>query len=537
MHRAPDPRGRDLGVEDSWFGAWVEDSKLWSGGHAPLPECQRMPSSMGRTACWEFGVIGVISPRRARRRFACFGGPSPRLLATDLVPDSDAAEQMTGSRGGRRVRRRARSPQDESSSPQEHATPREVAVSERPSKRTGRASNSTSFSTSGPDVWADLLECLLHQIIALLSSFHDLLAFRSTCRYWRATFFSFPSGFSSSIPPLLLRPLTRYPSRDRSQAAWSFLYNCEWQLIDPVKPSSSCRRSPPLNPPKGMDYLGCSYGQLIFSNLDHCLLVDAYGGTVVRSPSLKSINNCKIVCGTLVAPLNSPKSCVLLFSASSLFQWEVGSNLVRVFSFSWLWYPLVNNLIQTVLFKGDLFAFTCDGRLYTIRLAPQLSVHEVAIDWDVVRVELVEGFWNVVLMDWFVACGDTLLMVDLVREFRSSDYCGIFEVFRLDLSVKPAKWVKVENLGNFSLFVSFSWRSPAFSCINPERWGGKSNCIYVANPPDADEPWTVVELGQVVPGTTWDFSYLSEKSSQPHLYVTQPENLWVLPSLVYGVGQ
>ncbi|TVU13065.1 hypothetical protein EJB05_46740, partial [Eragrostis curvula] len=51
-------------------------------------------------------------------------------------------------------------------------------------------------------------------------------------------------------------------------------------------------------------------------------------------------------------------------------------------------------------------------------------------------------------------------------------------------------------------------RNPAFSCMNPERWGGKSNFIYVANPPAADEPWTVVELGQKVSGETWDLGYL-----------------------------
>ncbi|TVU46622.1 hypothetical protein EJB05_06169 [Eragrostis curvula] len=436
---------------------------------------------------------------------------------------------MTGSRGGRRVRRRSPSPLDESSPPQQPATPKEVAVSERPSKRTGRASNSTSFSTSGPDVWADLLECLLHQIIALLSSFHDRLAFRSTCRYWRSTFFSFPSAFSSSLPPLLLKPLTRYPSRDRRQAVYSFLYNCEWQLIDPVKQSSSCRRSPPLNPPKGMNYLGCSYGHLIFCNLDHCLLVDAYGGTVVRSPKLKSTDNCKIVCGTLVAPLNSPNSYLLLLSASSLFQWEVGTD-------SWLQHPLdLNEVTHTVFFKGEMFAINCDG-LYTIHLTPQLIVHEVAVDWDDRPVEQADGtVLKITLMYWVVACGDMLLLVELL-EFKCGDW-GIFEVFRLDFSVEPAKWVKVKNLGNYSLFISFSLTSPAFSCMNPERWGGKSNSIYVANHPDADEPWTVVELGQAVPRTTWNFPYLSEKASQPHLYVAQPENLWVHPSLVYRVGQ
>ncbi|CAN6166321.1 unnamed protein product [Urochloa humidicola] len=122
------------------------------------------------------------------------------------------------------------SPAPKDPSPLEPTIPREVAVAKRPSKKTRQASSSTSTSsaTSSPDVWSDLLDCLLHQIIALISSFSDLLAFSATCRSWRtALSSSFPSTLSSNIPPLYLQPKIRYPPRNRSHAAYSLLYNCE----------------------------------------------------------------------------------------------------------------------------------------------------------------------------------------------------------------------------------------------------------------------------------------------------------------------
>jgi hypothetical protein len=65
-----------------------------------------------------------------------------------------------------------------------------------------------------------------------------------------------------------------------------------------------------------------------------------------------------------------------------------------------------------------------------------------------------------------------------------------FWVFRLDLSLVPATWVKMDNLENQALFVS-DRRNPTFSCMFPKRWGGKSNYIYVARRfEDSDEPWT-----------------------------------------------
>ena len=395
-------------------------------------------------------------------------------------------------------------------------------VAKRPSKKPCHASSKscTSSVVSSPNVWADLLDCLLHQIIALLSSSNDIIAFAATCRSWRAAFTSFPSTLSCNVPPLCLQSHIHYPHRGHSRIKYSLLYNCEWQLTDAVKRSSSCRLSPPHNHPNRMHYLGCSYGNLIFSNSNQCLLVDVFGFTTVRPPKLKSTGKHEIYYGILDGSLKSPNLHLFLCSGSSIFQWQVGSN-------SWLEHPLdIPSIFRIVFFKGEMFARDQLDGLHTIRLAPQLSIHEVDIDWtEYWREDSVVGR-NV--MYWLVVCGDMFLMVDLSM---STDRPTVFfRVFRLDFSIVPPKWVKVENLGNHAIFVSFDQRNPAFCCTDPERWGGKSNCIYVATQSKKnDKPWTVVELGQAVSSRNW------RPVAYPYGNPGQPDNLWVFPSLVYDV--
>ncbi|CAN6348797.1 unnamed protein product [Urochloa humidicola] len=89
---------------------------------------------------------------------------------------------------GRRRRRRAgreRLPQQGAQlSPLADATlsTRELTIVEGPSKNACHTSGSTSSTSFGPHVCADLLDSLLHEIIILINSFHDFLAFIGTCR-------------------------------------------------------------------------------------------------------------------------------------------------------------------------------------------------------------------------------------------------------------------------------------------------------------------------------------------------------------------
>ena len=75
-----------------------------------------------------------------------------------------------------------------------------------------------------------------------------------------------------------------------------------------------------------------------------------------------------------------------------------------------------------------------------------------------------------------VVCGDMLLMVGCRKDFHVIG--SVFEAYRLDTSTELAKWVKVERLENWAIFISSDRRVQPLSCLNPERWGGRSNCVY-----------------------------------------------------------
>ncbi|PVH61302.1 hypothetical protein PAHAL_3G007900 [Panicum hallii] len=396
------------------------------------------------------------------------------------------------------------------------------------SKNTCHASGLTSLTPSGPHVCADLLDSLLHEIIDLITSFHDFggeetntpfLAFIGTCRSWRTAVSSFPSVYTFSLPPLHFEPDGPYfrPHTRGYQAP--LLSDCKWQLNDPSKENLSLRCALPQSTPNTMYYLGCSYGYLIFTYED-CLLVDAYTGAKVKTPKLPCNNELGWFSGigVLSAPFSSPNSRVLLFSRASMFEWQVGTN-------SWSVHPLALDhecIHQIVFFKGHILIIDALMRLHTVQLTPQFSMQEVAIMW--------QSLQTLPLNPWLLACGDMLLMVDFTFRSHSSDefsdFSRIFEVFRLDFSVKPAKRAKMEKLENQALFVSLDKRNPAFCYMNPERWGGKSNCIYVARLfEDPYETWTAVELGHMMYGFAFPPDY------------SQIGSLWLFPSLVYGGSQ
>ncbi|KAI4974446.1 hypothetical protein ZWY2020_047726 [Hordeum vulgare] len=302
---------------------------------------------------------------------------------------------MAGNR--RRHRHRRARPQQAAEpspppAPASLSSSREVAVAARHSKKICDASGSICSPSSGSHAWENLLDSLLHQIISLISSFHDFLAFRGTCHSWHAAASSFPSVYTFSFPPLHLKP-------DVSQESYNS--DRKSQLVDPSKKNLSHRCSAPGITPHPMRYLGCSYGYLIFSDRRHCHLVDVYTGTKVKPPKFHSESSTLIYLGILMAPLNSPSSRLILFSRMSMLQWQVGTNF-------WTEHPLDGELIhQIVFFKGQMFAMDFVQRLHTIRIAPELSTQEVAVMWE---DSMLVGLHS---KPWLVVCGDMLLLVDL----------------------------------------------------------------------------------------------------------------------------
>jgi hypothetical protein len=100
------------------------------------------------------------------------------------------------------------------------------------------------------------------------------------------------------------------------------------------------------------------------------------------------------------------------------------------------------------------------------------------------------------------------------------------------MSAKPAKWVEVKKLDNWALFVGGDVRSPSFSCLSPEQWGGSSNRLYYAH---YSQPWSVHGLGEDA-DAVWDPSTDPDLVYKRNWY-GQLQAFWVYPSMFYSDGQ
>lgn len=329
------------------------------------------------------------------------------------------------------------------------------------------ATGSTQPAESGLQGWADLPDGLLDSILALSGSFRDLLAFAATCRSWRAAFSSYPSksAFCAKFPPLLIQfhALVQAPDLPSNSGPHE-LRTCK--VIDPTNKNIALRCQIPQDIYGGKKrFVGTSYGQLISCHGGYYLVVDVFSGAEISPPRLPFSGDFHrefYYSGTLTAPLTSPNSHLLVSTQTSLFDWPVGRD-------SWSELQLSDARIEQIVeLNGQLIAMDDSYKIYTLLLSPQLGLQEITTEWvgDLPPCSYVKP--------WLVVCGDMLLMVSCFSAMSPSWSVLQCVPHRLDISTNPAKWVEVKQLDNWALFVGGDVRSRPFSCLRPERWGGRS---------------------------------------------------------------
>ncbi|KAF7105952.1 hypothetical protein CFC21_106718 [Triticum aestivum] len=362
--------------------------------------------------------------------------------------------------------------------------------------------------------WADLPDVLLHSIIALASSFTDLFAFAHTCCSWRAAFFSYPSksAFSMIFPPVLLQPDASVHSPCHRPLGDK--RTCH--VIDPASKHSrigyhiplvnlSRANNHPQNSLGSFCFLGASYGHLIFSRNRSCLIVDVFTGVSFSPPQIPGDESTEVYYGALTAPVESPNPYLIATNESHSYFWRVGSR-------SWLRAcPCDGTVQQIVTFKGQVFGLDSGGMLFVVHLAPLIRVRMMGVSWEEISTRHLANLY-------LVACGDMLLLVGCQGSFPARG--DTFEVFRLDQSTEHAMWVKVEELENWAIFISTDKRSQPLSFRNPERWGGRSNCVYYYS--HDSEHWAAFELGKPASSRN-SFVFISSGN------LVQP--MWVVPSM------
>ncbi|KAM0882710.1 hypothetical protein ACQ4PT_032086 [Festuca glaucescens] len=262
----------------------------------------------------------------------------------------------------------------------------------------------------------------------------------------------------------------------------------------------------PQSPRGRFCFVGASFGHLIFFSNRSCLIVDAFTGVSISPPQIPGDEYTEVNYGALTAPLASPNSHLLVTNESHTFIWRVGTH-------SWLRpSPCDGTVKQIVNFKGQVFGMNSSHALFVVHLAPKIRVQKVLVSWA--EMPTIRNLNNLCL----VACGDKLLLVGCRGSFPARG--DTFEAFLLDQSTDSPKWVKVEELGHWAIFISTDKRSQLLSFINPERWGGRSNCVYCYS--HDSEHWAAFELGRPASNPS-NFVFISCGS------VVQP--MWVVPSM------
>ena len=115
-----------------------------------------------------------------------------------------------------------------------------------------------------------------------------------------------------------------------------------------------------------------------------------------------------------------------------------------------------------------------DRRLFMVHLTPQIHLQEIPVSWGG-RNSMTE--WHP-RFAWLVVCGDMLLVVGC-RSY-SSGTGPSFEAYHLDTSTEPAKWVKVERLEKWAIFISNDSESSATTVDEPREVGREEQpCILL----------------------------------------------------------
>ncbi|XP_078151577.1 uncharacterized protein LOC144546864 [Carex rostrata] len=391
-------------------------------------------------------------------------------------------------------------------------------------------------SSYGPESWSDLPEELLRLILLRLSHIEDHLVFSSVCRYWRSFTTSFISTSPTSLfPPLLICPLLRFRHRRRRQLPVSAL-----KLLDPSMPYpnelllDSCNTSPVEKSILSLNFLSSSHGHLLFLSLRRrqILIVNFITGGQIISPVVPLPvdfdsffqKNREFDWSTvprlaqLTAPVSSPNCTLIFLTQSHLLLWKISST-------DWSSHPLqvsLPYLLQMVVVNKKIWVLEHGERLSILELPQDLSSKVI---FSVERWPVWE--WNngrIFESPRLFECEGEILFVCLNDDgngpFFLDNHHISTKICRFDISTDRKKVVDFKRLGNRAIFLSAAMNVPGCVCNNPEKWGGKSNCIYYAS--TGKKKWVEMEVGAYVP----------EKLFKPGNRSTCSFPFWDFPSIL-----
>ncbi|XP_078150315.1 uncharacterized protein LOC144545627 [Carex rostrata] len=350
--------------------------------------------------------------------------------------------------------------------------------------------------------WSDLPDGLLHTILTCLCSLVDFISFSSVCRSWRAITSSVsPSWTTSHLPPLLLCPTSA-----------SSYFPSSLRLLDPTSPSFSSLISRISNKFEfACNLISYSHGHLFcfMPSQNRIVVLNPLTGDELSSPLLLQNYKTYNFFPVLISPLSSPDSGVVVFTSDALYHWHIGSP-------SWSSYcPRVKpsgsffRMVAAIM-QGKVYVVDCRHTLFVLDLSPQLHLRSLAVDGLEERDSSFQHF--------LVVCDGELLLLLLVS--TDAEMMDVqLEAYRFDSSVNGTRWVKQETLGNWAIFVGYDSRAHGLAIQNPERWGGRKNCVsFTTGYQNGDWPWAVIKLGDVINTIDPESPLFIARFGQQHLF-------------------
>ncbi|WVZ96962.1 hypothetical protein U9M48_042538 [Paspalum notatum var. saurae] len=327
------------------------------------------------------------------------------------------------------------------------------------------------MAAAGP-CWSDLPPELLGIVLKCLPSLADRVRLRAVCHSWHSNAQLQPLP----PPPPLLALLDG-----------TFLSIPDGEIIELPVPDDACCYGSVDN------WLFLVHGD------GECLLMDPFSEDTLELPNLATGWYLRmqrgyhefnpLICKLAVpSPLNSsPVPLVAMMHdehSLSIFQPPVVTDTLQGRE------PL-EPLLEVSFFGGKLYAVDCFNNLLNIELVEGLG-HRTRISSPFICIidacshmsgppEPLSSDERYVVFPYLVECGSKLLMVRRwicrlhPEPCRDYDHTGAFDVFEADLSAKPCRWRRVDDLGGHALFVG-SRCSKSF--LAGECSGVKENCIY-----------------------------------------------------------
>ncbi|KAJ1258022.1 hypothetical protein BS78_10G041800 [Paspalum vaginatum] len=319
--------------------------------------------------------------------------------------------------------------------------------------------------------WSDLPPELLGLVLKHLPSLADRVRLRAVCHPWRSN-----ARLQSLPPPLPLLALLD----------GTFLSIPDGEIIKLPVPEDAC-------------CYGCINNWLFLVHSDgKCLLMEPFSGDILKLPNLNTGWYLRMQRGYYEF---NPVMCKLAVPSpleSSLLPLVA---MMHDESLSILKPPIVTDtlqqreplepLIEVSFFGGKLYAVNCLDKLLSIELVeglghrPKISSFKCIIASSCSHLSIPpECDGRRLFFHYLVECAGRLLMLrrwicsSHPEPCTGSDRTCAFEVFEADLSSKPCRWRRVNDLGGHALFVSSSCSK---SFLAGECSGVKENCIYFMN--------------------------------------------------------